>query len=114
MDRSATDQFSNEQRDLLQAVNGRSWWHRIDLGSGIVTPGADDSEYKLTWLDFPEDLSGKSVIDIGAWDGFFHSKPGVAVAMSWRPIIIAGMAKGYSTKAASISPKRPLRRMSPN
>jgi tRNA (mo5U34)-methyltransferase len=45
------------------------WFHTIDLG-GIVTPGVDDSPSKLAQIKLP-DLTGKSVLDIGAWDGFF-------------------------------------------
>lgn len=47
------------------------WWHRIDLGNGLVTPGHDNSVQKLARLHLPTDLTGKSVLDIGAWDGFF-------------------------------------------
>lgn len=58
--------------DTLRAeVGGISWWHTIDLGNGILTPGIDDSPRKLQRLCIPEDLTGKSVLDIGAWDGFF-------------------------------------------
>jgi tRNA (mo5U34)-methyltransferase len=58
--------------ELRQMVASRPvWWHRIDLGHGVVTPGLDDSPSKLQTLDLPADLSGKSVLDIGAWDGFF-------------------------------------------
>jgi tRNA (mo5U34)-methyltransferase len=64
----------NDRTDLdtLQAeVNTISWWHSIDLGNGIVTPGIDESPRKLQRLRIPDDLSSKSVLDIGAWDGFF-------------------------------------------
>lgn len=62
----------NTSPDALRAaVEGRDWWHRIDLGNGLVTPGLDETPAKLLTLGFPEDLTGKSVIDIGAWDGFF-------------------------------------------
>jgi tRNA (mo5U34)-methyltransferase len=53
------------------------WWHNIELGYGIVTPGHywngrfDILQLLLEKLDLSKDLSGKSVIDIGAWDGFF-------------------------------------------
>jgi tRNA (mo5U34)-methyltransferase len=47
------------------------WWHRIDLGQGIIMPGTDDSPRKLARLGMPKDLTGKSVLDIGAWDVFF-------------------------------------------
>lgn len=56
---------------LQERVNGRTWFHRIDLGHGIVTPGMDDSPKKLIHVDMPADLTGWSVIDVGAFDGFF-------------------------------------------
>lgn len=56
---------------LMQSVEAREWFHRIDLGDGVVTPGADDTPYKLTALGLPDSLAGKTVLDIGAWDGFF-------------------------------------------
>jgi tRNA (mo5U34)-methyltransferase len=56
---------------LKERVAGRSWFHQIDLGRGIVTPGIDDSPRKLRHVDMPEDLTGWSVIDVGTFDGFF-------------------------------------------
>jgi tRNA (mo5U34)-methyltransferase len=47
------------------------WFHRIDLGDGVVTPGEDDSQTKLARIRMPARLDGSSVLDIGAWDGFF-------------------------------------------
>ncbi len=49
------------------------WWHSIDLGNGVTTNGLRTTEqltYELKSLQLP-DLQGKSVLDIGAWDGFF-------------------------------------------
>jgi tRNA (mo5U34)-methyltransferase len=60
-----------EQESLKQAVAKIKWHHRIDLGNGIVTPGYDDSPRKLKRLGFPESFAGKTVLDVGAWDGFF-------------------------------------------
>lgn len=57
--------------EIKQAVNNTTWWHTIDLGHGIVTPGSDDSPYKLEQLGMPERLTGRTVLDIGASDGFF-------------------------------------------
>lgn len=59
------------RQEIIKSVEARPWFHRIDLGNGIVTPGVDNSELKLNALGIPTDLTGKSVIDIGAWDGFF-------------------------------------------
>ena len=47
------------------------WWHSIDLGNGVVTPGRDKSREKLQFYGFPESFAGKTVVDVGAWDGFF-------------------------------------------
>lgn len=58
--------------DLQTRVDGIRWWHSIDLGHGIVTKGVDSSQAeRLSRLRLPADLSGRSVLDIGAWDGFF-------------------------------------------
>lgn len=59
-------------RDELQAkVNALRWYHRIDLGQGVVTQGVDNSPERLARIRLPSNLSGRSVLDIGAWDGFF-------------------------------------------
>jgi tRNA (mo5U34)-methyltransferase len=49
------------------------WWHSIDLGDGVVTPGAKSSEWLESELASLElgDLRGKSVLDIGAYDGYY-------------------------------------------
>ncbi|MEZ5316039.1 MAG: DUF1698 domain-containing protein [Vicinamibacterales bacterium] len=56
--------------DLRAAVERLSWYHSIDLGQGVVTPGVDDTPQRLARLDLPS-LTGKTVLDVGAWDGFF-------------------------------------------
>lgn len=57
------------------AVDDRGvfWWHSIDLGDGVVTPGEKTlelQEHEWRSLRLPS-LSGKSVLDIGSWDGWF-------------------------------------------
>lgn len=59
------------REERLAAVAAVPWFHRIDLGDGIVTPGRDDSPRKLAEIRMPADLTGKTVLDIGAYDGFF-------------------------------------------
>jgi tRNA (mo5U34)-methyltransferase len=49
------------------------WYHSIELAPGVITPGrapAEVWERELVNLRLP-DLRGKSVLDIGAYDGFF-------------------------------------------
>jgi tRNA (mo5U34)-methyltransferase len=57
--------------DLRQAVAALRWYHTIDLGQGVSTPGIDQTPYRLARLDLPTSLAGLTVLDIGAWDGFF-------------------------------------------
>lgn len=57
--------------DLRARVDALRWYHTIDLGQGIVTKGVDDTPIRMARLDLPASLAGKTVLDIGAWDGFF-------------------------------------------
>jgi hypothetical protein len=72
-----------DARALRGRVAGIPYWcHSIDLGCGVVTPGIKTPEYQakeLESLHLP-DLRGKSVLDIGAWDGFY-SFPLVRIVM---------------------------------
>lgn len=43
------------------------WYHKIELPGGIVTPGWSPIHAERYCI--PEDLTGKRVLDIGAWDG---------------------------------------------
>jgi glycosyltransferase involved in cell wall biosynthesis/SAM-dependent methyltransferase len=63
--------------ELRQAVDAVPYWrHSIDLGHGVVTPGEKGGDasfmaHELRALRLPEDLEGRTVLDIGAWDGFY-------------------------------------------
>jgi tRNA (mo5U34)-methyltransferase len=51
-----------------------TWYHQIDLGSGVVTPGTQQSKLGLSYLDdvgLPADCSGMKVLDVGSRDGFY-------------------------------------------
>ncbi len=60
--------------EIIQAVAAiPHWFHSIDFGHDIVTPGDKSPETlqkQLAELDLPN-LQGKTVLDIGAWDGFY-------------------------------------------
>ncbi len=47
------------------------WYHTIDLPDGLVTPGLYDLRAALPSFGFPQDLRGKSVLDVGSATGFF-------------------------------------------
>jgi len=63
--------MTTNREDLQKQISAIRWFHRINLGAGLVTPGLDDTPAKLERVRLPVDLRGKSVLDIGAWDGFF-------------------------------------------
>jgi tRNA (mo5U34)-methyltransferase len=52
----------------LPEVDAIPWFHSIDLGNGVVTKGLSEAQQ-------PEDrfppFGGRSVLDIGAWDGYY-------------------------------------------
>jgi tRNA (mo5U34)-methyltransferase len=52
-------------------IDSLTWYHTIDLGHSIVTPGIYDHRPYLHHYGLPDDLLGKSVLDIGAASGFF-------------------------------------------
>jgi tRNA (mo5U34)-methyltransferase len=60
--------------NLQALVDGLPWHHSIDLGGGVVTAG-NKSLSNCTGeagLIFDRvDLNGRTVLDVGAWNGFF-------------------------------------------
>ncbi len=56
---------------LQQQVEAIKWYHTIDFGGGVVSRGLDNTPDKLRRLKLPDSFAGKTVLDIGAWDGFF-------------------------------------------
>ena len=47
------------------------WYHAIDLGDGVVTPGMYDMRPHVAEYRFPKSLAGQRVLDVGASNGFF-------------------------------------------
>lgn len=58
-------------RALQADVSALSWYHTIDLGHGIVTPGIFNTLKYVDRYGIPAGLAGRSVLDIGAYNGFF-------------------------------------------
>jgi tRNA (mo5U34)-methyltransferase len=52
------------------AIAGRTWFHTIDLGNGILTPGQKHTPAEVVHMRLP-DLTGRTVLDVGAYDGFY-------------------------------------------
>jgi tRNA (mo5U34)-methyltransferase len=62
-----------EEEDFLKnyIATQPEWFHNFRFDNGLATPGRDPSPKKLHHLCLPESLSGKTVIDVGAYEGFF-------------------------------------------
>src|SRR5258708_36997845 len=62
------------EEQIMAVTKAIKWSHPIDLGHGVVPREwhiRRRFERRLKLLQIPEDLRGWSVLDIGAWDGFF-------------------------------------------
>lgn len=58
----------NTFKEEMDAIK---WWHPIKIGD-YVTPGKNqETEDTFNNLGLPDDLTGKTVLDIGAWDGYY-------------------------------------------
>jgi tRNA (mo5U34)-methyltransferase len=60
----------NFSRELAQ----KGWYHSVELPDGSVTDGVIPLwrlRERVSYMPIPEDLRGKRVLDIGAWDGWF-------------------------------------------
>jgi tRNA (mo5U34)-methyltransferase len=62
---------SPEARALQQRVDAIEWYHTIDLGNGVVTPGWFDLRHLLDQYPIPSRLDGKRVLDVATFDGFW-------------------------------------------
>jgi len=101
MPSSLATEIRTRDADIVRAsMGGIRWYHTIDLGQGLITPGVDNTAERLMRLQLPASLSGKSVLDVGAWDGFFSfeaerrgaSRVVATDSFSWR-------GEGWGTKA---------------
>ena len=62
------------REEKLRRIAARQWYHSIEIEPGLVTPGAhplEEMRRVLDYLKFPVRLDGLSVLDVGAYDGFF-------------------------------------------
>lgn len=107
---------TNSEAIRERVKNVPFWWHSIGLGDGITTPGHKTPEHlqmELASLRLPA-LSGKSVLDIGAWDGFYSfeaEKKGAAKVVAldhyvWSMDIPAMMSYWDDCKKKGIVPEQ--------
>lgn len=61
-----------EPEELRRRVNALKWFHSIDFGNGVVSPGMARLDMLQTQANvyFNGIIEGKTFLDIGCWDGF--------------------------------------------
>lgn len=60
--------------DWHRRLSESGWWHSFELPDGTAIAGVnslDAQKTRIARFPIPADLSGKRVLDIGAWDGWF-------------------------------------------
>src|SRR5580700_5906771 len=60
--------------DWHRRLSQTGWWHSFELPDGTAIAGVnslDAQKTRIARFPIPADLTGKRVLDIGAWDGWF-------------------------------------------
>jgi tRNA (mo5U34)-methyltransferase len=73
MDAQSTRQ-ARRQQDFLDKLTEKGWYHSFELPDGTRIDGYISLEAlreRYSRFPIPENLRGKRVLDIGAWDGWF-------------------------------------------
>lgn len=67
-----SEAFDSRCAELGLAPNPLAfWYHTVDLGDGLVTPGSFDYRASIDQFGFPASLSGATALDVGSATGFF-------------------------------------------
>lgn len=106
------------------------WYHTIDLGNGVVTPGFVDHRDQVKLYGLPDSLAGKRCLDVATYDGFWafemekrgaaevvgidvHSLADCDFPLNWRqeylgarPNEIKGLGFAYAKRALGSRVKR--------
>ena len=74
MDADELRALRRKQHDFTDQLREIGWYHSFELPDGTLINGYMSLEWERErWSRFPipADLTGKRVLDIGAWDGWF-------------------------------------------
>ncbi len=74
MIRARHAQTTEAIQGLAEELSQLGFYHSIELSDGSVIPGLQSIpqlQFRIGQYPIPEDLTGKRVLDIGAWDGWF-------------------------------------------
>jgi len=66
--------FTRDTRKQIDELSRLGGYHSVELPDGRVIQGLQSLEllrWRISQFSIPDDLTGKRVLDIGAWDGWF-------------------------------------------
>jgi tRNA (mo5U34)-methyltransferase len=69
LDRAA--KTSPEAAAIVDKIRGLAWYHTLDLGYGVLTPGFVDHRLQLPHYGLPASLEGKRCLDVATFDGYW-------------------------------------------
>ncbi len=67
----ATVQHDPRAAEIWAQIADIGWYHTIDLGHGVATPGFIDNRPTVHRFGIPQALTGARCLDIGTYDGFW-------------------------------------------
>ena len=73
-DSSGAPSAPDEERrrgEILKRAAEIDWYHSIDLGCGVVTPGMFDHRPTLSKYPLPDRMEGMRVLEVATFDGFW-------------------------------------------
>ena len=70
-DQTSADAQTADPERLRALADEEGWYHTIELAPGVVTKGMFDHRPYVDRYGLPESLSGKRVLDVGTFEGFW-------------------------------------------
>lgn len=68
----ATKEFNEGALQLgFGDLSNYYWYHTIELPNGLITPGQYDFRTTISSFNFPENMQGMTVLDVGSATGYF-------------------------------------------
>jgi tRNA (mo5U34)-methyltransferase len=69
--RMLMDGSTDKREQIARILAKYDWWHTIELGDGIITPGGWDIRHMTRQIPWPGALRGMRCLDVGTRDGFW-------------------------------------------
>ncbi len=94
------------KEEKLAAISKHTWYHRIDLGDGVVTPGHD---WEHLWnmiraVRSKVSYAERAVLDVGSWDGLWAFE---AEKLGARYVVATDCAPAHPLENTCVDAKMP-------